>query len=208
MTVAKHIAAVQRQLGPLAPTALFPIDLELCHGVSPMFVAAAAEKQGAAERMSLIATTVKPSLPGGNHLMPWLRNRVGKRGKIVIWLKGGTRGRAAEEGEAVSDDRRNIAAHFIASGHMEKIESYTQRGRQFASASDAYLKEQFILEMKKWASAPLPWPPITRLNDVEAECMLRNLNLPMTAEVAEYLGVIEGIVTERMKNTPEGETTG
>jgi hypothetical protein len=98
-------------------------------------------------------------------------------------------------------EANNIAAHIVASEQMDKIESYTERGRQFGSVSDEYPKEQFVAEMKKWASAPLPWPPITRLNDVEAELQLRKVDPPITAEVLEAFAVIEAIVGEKMKTS-------
>ena len=54
----------------------------------------------------------------------------------------------------------------------------------------------------------MPWPPITRLNDVEAELELRNIDPPVTQEVLESFAAIEGVIRDQMKNSTEGLTTG
>jgi hypothetical protein len=106
----------------------------------------------------------------------------------------------------MTDEAENVVRHLLADEQQEQIQSYLQRGRVLESLTDGELREQFIGEMRSWASQEPPWEPLTRLDDIKAECALRDIELPWEA-VEDSFNVIKNAFDAFVsRNMPQEDT--
>ena len=105
------------------------------------------------------------------------------------------------------DEAENCVRFMITDSRHKEIQSYVERGRTFQNESEEYLVEEFVLEMKKWASTPPPWELPVRMNDIESECNLREIDLPWE-RVEQYWNTIVEKVRALMEKRPPGGSDG
>jgi len=98
----------------------------------------------------------------------------------------------------MTDETASFAQFLIADGQQKCVQSYVDRGRAFQSASDEFLLENYLIEMKNWALTPPPWEPLTKLDDIGAECELRHLDLSVIGkEINQYLDIIYAVMEKK-----------
>ena len=101
------------------------------------------------------------------------------------------------------DELRSFTSFLIFDSQQKDIESYVNRGRSFQYASLGHLNEQYLLEMKRWASTFPPWEPSTRLHDIESEFALRKIAPPGGVEVLDCVNTINATIERATKEQPQ-----
>jgi hypothetical protein len=118
---------------------------------------------------------------------------------------------ATGNGESDADDPldpdeilRNVLP-FVMSEELDKVRSYLERGRRFAHADSAALKDAWVETLGKLPPDPLDPELRLVLDDTAAELQLRGEELPAEraqAEVDAFVRSIEALVSDGRNADP------
>ena len=95
---------------------------------------------------------------------------------------------------------------FVLSEELDKARGYVERGRRFAHADSAALKDAWVETLGKLPPDPLDPDLRLALDDTAAELQLRGEDLPAEraqAEVEAFVRSIEALVTDGIKADPD-----
>lgn len=95
---------------------------------------------------------------------------------------------------------------FVLSEELDKARGYVERGRRFAHAESAALKDAWIETLGKLSPDPLDPDLRLALDDTGAELQLRGEDLPTEraqAEVEAFVQSIEALVIDGIKADPD-----
>ena len=96
------------------------------------------------------------------------------------------------------DKAERVAQLLLATDRATNMQSYLDRGRKFKASSDNFLKHYFLAKIEQWTAIGPTWGPLERLQDIEAECSLRGLELPYDA-AAEHLDRVGSMIARALE---------
>jgi hypothetical protein len=95
---------------------------------------------------------------------------------------------------------------FVLSEELDKARGYVERGRRFAHADSAALKDAWVEILGKLSPDPLDPDLRLALDDTGAELQLRGEDLPTEraqAEVEAFVRSIEALMTDGIRADPD-----
>jgi hypothetical protein len=95
---------------------------------------------------------------------------------------------------------------FVLSEELDKARGYVERGRRFAHADSAALKDAWVEILGKLSPDPLDPDLRLALDDTGAELQLRGEELPTEraqAEVEAFVRSIEALITDGLRADPD-----
>jgi hypothetical protein len=93
-----------------------------------------------------------------------------------------------------------VVKNAIASGKLDDLKSYLERGRRYGDLTDAELEELWIDGVKVWSDGP--FRPSISLNDCDAEYALRGATPPFDL-VAADIDKATVAITARVEAMPD-----
>ncbi len=95
---------------------------------------------------------------------------------------------------------------FVMSEELDKVRSYVERGRRFARADSAALKDAWVETLRRLPPDPIDPDLRSALDDIGAELQLRGEEPPAEraqAELDAFARSVDALVADAIKANPE-----
>ena len=141
---------------------------------------------------------------GHRHLAGW---GAGGKFRPVVWAAG--RGAYSAPDQGQGNDRRETRFGLPANQTLEQAEEYVKRGRSLAGEGTEELKQRWIKAFQQWVKSVEEerrqhHSDRRERDDIEAELLIRNVDLPYDAVKKEQDALIEAtnLVVEKLQRDP------